>query len=85
MNMINIPSRTGEEEDLARFMVDYMAGLELEAFYQHMSERRGNAIGRLRGSGSGPTLMFNGHLDTSWTGVEVEDYPMTGPLPPARV
>ena len=23
--------------------------------------------------------MFNGHLDTSITGIEEEDYPMTGP------
>ncbi|MBI4199013.1 MAG: M20/M25/M40 family metallo-hydrolase [Chloroflexi bacterium] len=81
MDMVNIPSRTGEEEDLARFMVDYMAGLGLEAYYQAIEERRGNAIGRLRGSGEGPDLMFNGHLDTTWVGVEQEDYPSTGLRP----
>ncbi|MBI2303129.1 MAG: M20/M25/M40 family metallo-hydrolase [Chloroflexi bacterium] len=79
MDMVNIPSRTGEEADLARFMVDYMNGVGLEAFYQHIEERRGNAIGMIRGSGEGPDLLFNGHMDTSWTGVAEEDYPLTGP------
>jgi acetylornithine deacetylase len=79
--LIDIPSRTGEEERCARFLVEYMRDHGLEATYQEVDVQRGNAIGVLRGEGGGATLLFNGHLDTSFTGIEEEDYPVTGPLP----
>ncbi len=79
--LVDIPSRTGDEERCARFLVGYMGDHGLEATYQEVDVHRGNAIGVLRGSGRGATLLFNGHFDTSFTGVEEEDYPVTGPLP----
>ena len=83
--LVNIPSRTGEEGDCAKFLVDYMRQAGLETSYQEINHKRGNAVGLLPGSGGGPTLIFNGHLDTSFTGVEDEDYPATGPLSPGSL
>ncbi len=45
-----------------------------------ISEERANAAGTLHGEGTGPSLLLNGHLDTSFTGEEEEDFPATGPL-----
>jgi acetylornithine deacetylase len=53
------------ESELARFMVDRMRGLGLEAFLQEVEPGRTNAIGRWRGTGGGKSLLFNGHLDTN--------------------
>jgi acetylornithine deacetylase len=58
-------SGTPGEGELARFMVDAMKGLGLEAFVQPVEGGRVNAIGRWRGTGGGKSLMFNGHLDTN--------------------
>ncbi len=79
--LIDIPSRTGAEERCARFLVEYMRERGLEATYQEVDVNRGNAIGLLRGTGGGASLLFNGHFDTSFTGIEEEDFPVTGPLP----
>ena len=65
--MIRFKSYSGTtgESDLARFMVDAMKGLGLDAFLQEVEAGRFNAIGRWRGAGGGPSLLFNGHLDTN--------------------
>jgi acetylornithine deacetylase len=70
--LVEIPSPTGHEAEAAQFMVDRYREAGLEAHLQHISEGRGNAIGVWRGSGGGYSLMFNGHLDTSYTGKEPE-------------
>jgi acetylornithine deacetylase len=58
-------SGTPGESDLARFMVDNMAAMGLEAELQEVEDGRCNAIGRLRGQGGGASLLFNGHMDTN--------------------
>jgi acetylornithine deacetylase len=65
--MIRFKSYSGTpgEGELARFMVDEMRRLGLEAFLQEVEPGRFNAIGRWRGTGGGPSLLFNGHLDTN--------------------
>jgi acetylornithine deacetylase len=65
--MIRFKSYSGTpgEGELARFMVDRMRALGLEAFVQEVEPGRMNAIGRWRGTGGGKSLMFNGHLDTN--------------------
>jgi acetylornithine deacetylase len=35
-----------------------------------VEDGRPNVVGRLEGSGGGPSLMFNGHMDTSYSGRE---------------
>jgi acetylornithine deacetylase len=58
-------SETEGERTLARFMVERMRGLGLEADMQPVEGARVNAIGRWRGTGGGKSLLFNGHLDTN--------------------
>ena len=83
VDLVSIPSRTGEEQQVAEFLADYMRRGGLDVELQQVGPNRANAVGVVRGEGDGPRLMFNGHLDTSITGVEEEDYPMTGPQGPA--
>jgi acetylornithine deacetylase len=65
--MIRFKSYSGTpgESELARFMVDAMKNLGLEAHTQEVAPGRFNAIGRWRGTGGGRSLLFNGHLDTN--------------------
>ena len=80
--MASIPSPTGQERELAEFMVSYMKGAGLFSFYQPIDDHQGNAIGRLQGSGQGPELLLYAPLDTVFSGVEEEDCPYVGtPLP----
>jgi acetylornithine deacetylase len=65
--MIRFKSYSGTpgEGELARFVVDQMHRLGLEAFTQDVEPGRMNAIGIWRGTGGGKSLLFNGHLDTN--------------------
>src|SRR4051794_19117850 len=76
--LVNIPSPTGDEAAVAQAVVQQMRSLGLDATYQPISDSRGNAVGRLHGDGSGPSLLFYGHLDTVFAGVVDEDRPVTG-------
>ncbi len=58
-------TETPGEIKLARFMRDAMADLGLQAELQPVVADRVNAIGTLRGTGGGKSLLFNGHLDTN--------------------
>ena len=67
---IAIPSFTGSEQAMAEFMADTFRELGLTVQWQQVEEGRANVVGTLRGAGGGPTLMFNGHMDTSYSGRE---------------
>jgi acetylornithine deacetylase len=67
---ISIPSFTGSEEAMAVFMADTLRELGLAVQWQQVEEGRANVVGTLGGAGGGPTLMFNGHMDTSYSGRE---------------
>lgn len=56
-------SITGEEKAFAGFLGAEFEGLGMEVRYQEVEDGRPNVIGVLRGSGAGPALMFNGHMD----------------------
>jgi acetylornithine deacetylase/succinyl-diaminopimelate desuccinylase-like protein len=56
-------SWSGEEQEAAEFMANWMDENGFEAELQEVEPNRSNALGYLRGSGEGPSLMFNGHLD----------------------
>ena len=77
VDLVNIPSRTGEEAQIARYFTEYMKSIGLDSKYQSISETRANSIGTLKGKGGGPRLIFNGHFDTSWVGDD-EDLPIRG-------
>jgi len=78
--LINIPSLTGTEQQVAEFLVDHMGKLGLEVRLQEVEPGRSNAIAILRGSGDGPALVFNGHLDTAYSGRLEEDYAGLGKI-----
>jgi acetylornithine deacetylase len=67
---IAIPSFTGSEEAMAAFMADTFRELGLAVQWQQVEEGRANVVGTLSGAGGGPSLMFNGHMDTSYSGRE---------------
>lgn len=69
-DVINIPSPTGSELEMARYMRAAMEEMGLAVTWQEVEEGRANVIGRLEGCGRGKSLMFNGHMDTSNTGQE---------------
>jgi acetylornithine deacetylase/succinyl-diaminopimelate desuccinylase-like protein len=83
--LVNIPSVTGTEQPVAEFLVGYMQQQGLEAWVQEVEPGRANAIGLLRGSGDGPALVFNGHLDTATSGRREDDYAAMGELVPGNL
>ena len=69
-DVINIPSPTGEELQMAQYMQNALQGIGLQVTWQEVEEGRANVVGRWTGTGGGKNLMFNGHMDTSNTGQE---------------
>jgi acetylornithine deacetylase len=67
---ISILSFTGSEEQLARFVQSTLEELGLQVQWQQVEEGRANVLATLSGAGGGRSLMFNGHLDTSYSGRE---------------
>lgn len=59
----------GEESTLARKLVADMRTLGLDARLQEVEPGRFNAIGVLKGTGGGKSLILNGHIDTNPVGV----------------
>src|SRR5215207_1340150 len=65
LEMVNIPSPTGHEAALAQYLGECFATLDMDIKYQEMEPGRPNMVATLKGTGGGPSLMFNGHMDTS--------------------
>ena len=70
VRLVSVPSFTGSEQALAELMADVLEQIELHVQWQQVEDRRANVLGTWAGTGGGPTLMFNGHLDTSYSGRE---------------
>ena len=68
--MIGVHSFTGDEQRMAELMAVLFEDLGLAVQWQQVEDNRANALGTWRGAGGGPTLMFNGHMDTSYSGRE---------------
>ncbi|MFQ5740072.1 MAG: M20 family metallopeptidase [Acidobacteriota bacterium] len=68
--VISIPSPTGEELEMARYMSSIFRAMGLFVSWQEIEEGRANVVGLLEGRGNGKSLMFNGHMDTSYSGRE---------------
>jgi acetylornithine deacetylase len=70
LRLVSTPSFTGSEQAAAELMRDELEGIGLGVQWQQVEEGRANVLGTWAGTGGGPTLMFNGHLDTSYSGRE---------------
>jgi len=72
-NMIRIPSLQEEESELARFLEKYMRDNGLETELIEVEAGRFQPIGRIKGTGGGCSLIFNGHMDTDVIFLGVKD------------
>lgn len=79
VGMVDIPSPTGEEAPLAAWLTGQLAASGLEATYQEIDDRQANAVGRLRGDGTGADLLLYAPIDTLTVGDPAEDVPWIGP------
>src|SRR3954464_9059003 len=71
-DLVDIPSPTGQERAVADYILDWYARNGLKPVRQEVEVDRPNAVGILKGQGDGISLMFNGHMDTSFTGTEAD-------------
>jgi acetylornithine deacetylase len=83
--MVDIPSPTGDEFAMAEHMARLFHEMGLQVQWQEVEEGRPNVVGTWRGAGGGKTLMFNGHMDTSYSGREPWLAGQRGFRPEARV
>jgi acetylornithine deacetylase len=67
---VSIPSFTGEEQEAAEWIAGELRALGLSVQLQQVEDGRANVLATRAGTGGGKTLMFNGHLDTSYSGRE---------------
>ncbi|OZI23386.1 acetylornithine deacetylase [Bordetella genomosp. 9] len=58
-------SATDGERQLAAYLVRAMEAMGMDASLAPVPGARANAIGTLKGSGGGHSLLFNGHIDTN--------------------
>jgi acetylornithine deacetylase len=67
---IATPSFTGSEGPMAELMAATFDEMGLHVQWQQVEDGRANVLGIREGSGGAPSLMFNGHMDTSYSGRE---------------
>ncbi len=80
-DLTSIPSPTGEEKAIAEFILNWFETNGLKTVRQEVEIERPNAVGILKGDGSGLSLGFNGHTDTSFTGT-AQDLRMVANIEP---
>lgn len=77
LEMVAIPSPTGEEASLAAFLVAHLAEAGLDARAQPVVARQVNVLATLAGTGDGPRLLVYSGIDTPFGGAR--DEPWLGP------
>ncbi len=82
---VSTPSPTGSEQAMAETVRAAFEDTGLQVAWQEVEEGRPNVLGTLEGEGGGPTLMFNGHMDTSYSGLEPHLRGIVGFQPRAMV
>src|SRR5438128_4911431 len=70
LRLVSTPSFTGSEQAAAELIRDELEGIGLQVQWQQVEDGRANVLGTWAGAGGGPSLMLNGHLDTSYSGRE---------------
>jgi len=67
---IGTPSFTGDEQAMAELMAQTLDAMGLHVQWQQVEDGRANVLATRTGAGGGKSLMFNGHMDTSYSGRE---------------
>jgi acetylornithine deacetylase/succinyl-diaminopimelate desuccinylase-like protein len=80
-DLTSIPSPTGQEKAIAEYILRWYEANGLKAVRQDVEVDRPNAVGIVKGDGTGLSLGFNGHTDTSFTGT-AEDLRMVSRVEP---
>jgi acetylornithine deacetylase len=80
-DLTSIPSPTGGEKAIAEFILNWLEASGIKAVRQDVEVDRPNAVGIVKGDGTGLSLGFNGHMDTSFTGT-AEDARMVANMEP---
>jgi len=80
-DLTSISSPTGQEKSIAEFILNWFNANGIKAVRQDVEVDRPNAIGVVKGDGTGLSLGFNGHMDTSFTGT-AEDARMVANMEP---
>jgi acetylornithine deacetylase/succinyl-diaminopimelate desuccinylase-like protein len=70
LRLVSTPSFTGSEQAAAELVRDVLDDLGLQVQWQQVEEGRANVLATWAGTGGAPSLMLNGHLDTSYSGRE---------------
>jgi acetylornithine deacetylase len=68
--LVDIHSFTGDEQRCAEHVGRVLEEIGLHVQWQQVEENRANVLGTWSGTGGGKSLMFNGHMDTSYSGRE---------------
>jgi acetylornithine deacetylase/succinyl-diaminopimelate desuccinylase-like protein len=68
--LVDVHSFTGDEQRCAELMASLLDDAGLQVQWQQVEDGRANVLGTWRGAGGGKSLMFNGHMDTSYSGRE---------------
>src|SRR5436190_15996453 len=71
-DLASIPSPTGQEKAIAEYILAWFAANGIKAVRQDVAVDRPNAVGIVKGDGTGLSLGFNGHTDTSFTGTSAD-------------
>ena len=80
-DLTSIPSPTGQEKAIGEFIFHWFNTNDIKAVRQDVELDRPNAVGIVKGDGTGLSLGFNGHTDTSFTGT-AEDARMIAKMEP---
>jgi acetylornithine deacetylase/succinyl-diaminopimelate desuccinylase-like protein len=71
LDLVNVDSPTGREGEVGELYASKLRALGMKVVMQEVESGRFNVLATLRGNRSdGATLMFNGHLDTSFAASE---------------
>lgn len=71
-DLTSIPSPTGQEKAIAEFILAWFGRNGIKPVRQDVEPDRPNAVGIVKGDGTGLSLGFNGHMDTSFTGTSAD-------------
>src|SRR5213082_3697166 len=70
VDLVSVPSPTGDEQAMGERVRAELEDMGLQVQWQEVEAGRPNVVGLWEGAVGGSSLMFNGHMDTSYSGRE---------------